>query len=159
MGLTITRRLLFLSLAAAPTVSWAACATPRVLFVCPAGTVKSAVAREVLRARVAAERLDVTVASRGLNPEDHVSPALAAKLRADGLDPAREAARPLTARDVADADIVIAFDEAAGAAALHGARAWRTPSWNADYDTAKADLAMRMDGLVAELRARAETCP
>jgi protein-tyrosine-phosphatase len=158
MGLTITRRFLFLSLAAAPAASWAACAPPRVLFVCPAGTVKSAIARELLRARVSAERLDVAVASRGLQPEDHVSPTLATKLRADGLEPWREAALRLTDRDVANADIVIAFDDAANAPALRGARAWRTPSWNADYDGAKADLAVRMDRLVAELRGRAEGC-
>lgn len=158
MGLTFTRRFLFVWFAAAPTLGWAACTPPRVLFVCPAGTVKSAIAREALRARVKAERFDVAVTSRGLTPEDHVSPTLAARLRRDGLDPARESATALTARDVAAADVVVAFDDAASAPELREARAWRTPSWNNDYDAAKADLAARLDGLMLELRRRAEGC-
>lgn len=152
MGLTISRRLFVLSFAAAPAFSSAACRPTRVLFVCPAGTVKSAIAREVLRLRIDREGLAALVASRGLHPEDHVSPALAARLHADGLHPEREAALPLTARDVDQADIVIAFDDASNTPTLKGARAWRTPSWNSNYDTAKADLARRVEGLVAELR-------
>ena len=163
MGLSLkslSRRSIVLALAAAPAAAFAApCAPAKVLFVCPAGTVKSAIAREVLRSRAQAEGLAVDVASRGLSPEDHVSPALAASLRADGLDPAREPALALSPADVARADIVIAFDEAAGSPMLRSARAWRTPSWNADYAVAKVDLAARMDALVAELRRRAGGCP
>lgn len=158
MGLTITRRLLILSFAAAPSASWAACDPPSVLFVCPAGTVKSAIAREVLRARADAIGLKVKVASRGLHPEDHVSPALAMRLRAEGIDPTREPARPLGPADLREADIVVAFDGAADAPGLREARAWRTPSWNADYAIARADLSARMDALIAELRRRAGRC-
>lgn len=154
-----SRRLIVLALAAAPGMALAApCAPIRVLFVCPAGTVKSAIAREVLRSRVASEGLAVEVASRGLMPENHLSSVLAAQLRADGIDPAREPAVPFTERDLAGADVVVAFDEAADEPALRRARAWRTPSWNADYTAAKADLSSRMDGLVAELHRRAGRC-
>lgn len=158
MGLTLSRRFLILSLAGVPSVAGAACAPTRVLFVCPAGTVKSAIAREMLRARIDSQRLNLAVTSRGLRPENHVSEALAARLRADRLDTGREPARPVTARDVADADIVIAFDEATASPLLGKARAWRTPSWNADYDAAKTDLALRLDALVAELGGRREGC-
>lgn len=158
MGLTLSRRFLILSLAGVPSVARAACAPTRVLFVCPAGTVKSAIAREMLRARIDSQRLNLAVTSRGLHPENHVSEALAARLKADRLDTDSEPARPVTARDVAGADIVIAFDEAAASPLLGKARAWRTPSWNADYDAAKADLALRLDALVTELRGRREGC-
>ena len=142
-----------------PSAAFAAgCPPTRVLFVCPSGTVKSAIAREVLRARVSATGLPATVVSRGLKPEDHISPALAANLRADHVDPSREPALTLTAADVAAADIVIAFDDAASSPLLRGARAWRTPSWNADYAAAKADLSTRLDALTAELRRRAGAC-
>jgi len=133
------------SAAAAP------CRPTRVLFVCPVGTVKSAIARETLRRRVAAAHLPVLVQSRGLAPANHVSPALAERLRADGIDPGADLLRALTAADVADADIVIAFDEAAQSSLLAKARAWRTPSWNEHYDEAKADLAQRLNGLIEEL--------
>lgn len=133
----------------------AACAPTRVLFVCPAGTVKSAIAREALKRRAAAEGVAVSVSSRGIHPEDHVSPVLAANLRKDGLDPASEPVRELTDQDVARADLVIAFDEAADAPALRSARAWKTPSWNSDYAAAKADLDNRLTGVLAELKVRA----
>ncbi|WP_331083973.1 hypothetical protein [Phenylobacterium sp.] len=153
------RLLLVLPLLAAPLASRAApCRPPVVLFVCPAGTVKSAIARETLKRRASAEGLRLDVRSRGLTPEDHVSPTLATRLRADGIDPAAEPPRALAPADVAAADLVVAFDDAAAAPALKSARTWRTPSWNTDYDAAKADLAARMDGLFAELRARAGDC-
>ena len=154
-----TRRLIVLALTTAPTTGFAApCPATKVLFVCPAGTVKSAIAREMLRSRVQTEGLAVIVASRGLKPEDHVSVALASNLHADGLDPTREPALALAPADVAGADVVVAFDEAAGSPLLSKARAWRTPSWNADYAAAKADLATRLDDLIAELRARKGGC-
>jgi len=133
------------------------CRVTRILFVCPVGTVKSAIAREMLRKRLAASHLPVLVQSRGIAPANHVSPALAARLRADSIDPTTDPLRALTAADVADADIVIAFDEAAQSPLLVKARAWRTPSWNDQYDAAKADLVQRLDGLIDEL-ARTTTC-
>ena len=162
MGLShtsLSRRSITLALLAWPTTAFAAACPPaKVLFVCPAGTVKSAIAREVLRSRAQAAGLAVEVTSRGLSPEDHVSPTLAANLRADGLDPGREPALALAPADVARADIVIAFDDAASSPLLRSARSWRTPSWNADYGAARTDLSARMDTLVAELRARSEAC-
>lgn len=154
---SIDRRRIVLSalLLAAPDAALARpCAPAQVLFVCPAGTVKSAIARETLKARAAAAGVAVRAQSRGLHIEDHVSPALAANLRADGVDPATEPARALQDADVARADIVIAFDEAAQAPLLRRARVWEVPSWNSDYAGAKAALATRIDALVAELRAR-----
>ena len=130
------------------------CAPATVLFVCPAGTVKSAIARETLRKRAAAAGVQVQAQSRGIHPEDHVSPGLAANLKADGIDPAAEPARTFVDADAARADVVIAFDEAAKVPALSQARTWDIPSWNSDYPAAKATLAARIDDLLAELRAR-----
>lgn len=154
--LSLGRRAFVLGVALAMTAleAEAACRPIRVLFVCPAGSVKSAIAREALKRRAAAEGLTVRVSSRGVHPEDHVSPDLAANLRRVGLDPASEPLRALTPGDVADADLVVAFDEAADEPMLGQARAWRTPSWNGDFDAAKTDLDTRLDALSAELRLR-----
>ena len=156
--LPATRRTVVLALLCAPTGLRAQPATcgppPTVLFVCPAGTVKSAIARETLKTRASAAGVRVEVRSRGIRPEDHVSPGLATNLRADGVDPAAEPALPLTDADVAAADIVIAFDAAAQAPALRNARSWDVPSWNSDYAEAKAATSDRVDRLIAELRAR-----
>jgi protein-tyrosine-phosphatase len=151
------RYLIGLTLAglAAPRLAWAAgCAPPRVLFVCPVGTVKSAIAREMLKTRAATRGVAVRASSRGLQVENHVSPALSARLIADRIDPASEPAQALTPDDVAAADIVVAFDEAADAPSLRGARNWPTPSWNNDYDAAKAATTAHIDALVDELAAR-----
>ena len=134
------------------------CAPPSVLFVCPAGTVKSAIARETLRARAARAGVAVDVRSRGLHIEDHVSPGLAAALAADGVNPAAEAARPLQDADLERADIVIVFDEAAQAPRLRQARVWNVPSWNSDYAAARAALATQVEALITELRDRTARC-
>lgn len=130
------------------------CAPPRVLFVCSAGTVKSAIARETLRRQAAAAKISVHVESRGLHSEDHVSAGLAAKLRADGIDPGAEPVRAFSEADLGGADIVVAFDEAGQAPALSSARVWDIPSWNDHYEKAKAALATHLDELIAELRHR-----
>jgi protein-tyrosine-phosphatase len=116
--------------------------------------VKSAIARETLRKSAATAGVQVSVSSRGIHPEDHVSPALAGSLQADGIDPTAEPARALSDTDVSGADIVIVFDEAANAPGLRKARAWDVPSWNSNYPAAKAALAERIDGLIVELRSR-----
>ena len=124
------------------------------LFVCPAGTVKSAIAREFLKRRAAQEGLAVQVRSRAIHAEQHVSPRLAARLAADGINPAAETVRNLSPRDIADANIVIAFDEAAAAPGMERAKAWAVPSWNDDYDAAKVALMEKLDGLLVDLRTR-----
>lgn len=132
----------------------AVCPPTRVLFVCQAGSVKSAIARETLKQLAARNHLPVTVSSRGLSPEDHVSPTLVANLQVDGINPASEPIRALADADITRADIVIAFDEAANAPILSAARAWKTPSWNTDYAEARADLNQRLGLLMTELRER-----
>ncbi len=157
----LTRRTLALALLLAPTGLRAGAQPcpppPTILFVCPAGTVKSAIARETLKARAAASGLRVRALSRGLKPQDHVSTGLAANLKADGIDPAAEPLLALKAEDIASETIVIAFDEAATDPMLHGARTWTSPSWNTDYPAAKAALATRMDTLIEELARRNPT--
>jgi len=143
-----------LGLSLASGLAKAACPPVRVLFVCPAGSVKSAIAREALKRRAADEGVSLSVSSRGVHPEDHVSPGLAARLKADGLNPASEPLRRLTQADVAQADMAIAFDAAADEPMLRSAQAWKTPSWNGDYAAAKADLDGRLALLLVELKAR-----
>ena len=150
-----SRRGLLAALAAfvGPRPAWGACATPEVLFVCPFGTVKSAIARETLKRRAAEAGLAVQVRSRGLDIQDHVTTELAQRLKADGVDPAAQPAQKLTAADLAPGQIVVVFDEAAQDPRLAGARVWDVPSWK-DYPQAKAALAGHVAALVAELRAR-----
>lgn len=152
---SLTRRIAALGLLSAAShaaAKPAPCEPPSVLFVCAAGTVNSPIARETLKRRAAQLGVTVRVASRGVKPEDHVTPALAANLKADGIDPRREPIQALTDGDIANANIVVAFEGAAQAPGLKDARRWSIPSFNSDYPAAKAALSDRIDGLLAELR-------
>jgi protein-tyrosine-phosphatase len=135
------------------------CTATRVLFVCPLGVVKSAIAREEFRRIAKAHGLLVRVQSRGIDPpgvhpERDISPALGRHLRDEGIDTFADPLRRFSKADAAVADIVIAFDEAARAPGLEHARAWKSPSWNEHYDDAKAALAGNLEALAAELAAR-----
>ena len=131
------------------------CATAtRVLFVCPAGSVKSAIAREELKRLARMQGVSVDVHSRGIKPENHISPLLAQRLKADGIDPLAEPLRTFDPQDVSKADIVIAFDEAGDAPGLERARKWQVASWNSQYDAAKADTMENAQRLLYELKQR-----
>jgi len=124
-----------------------------VLFVCQAGTVKSAIARELFRARAAQRRIDVRAISRGLKPEDHVSAALKAHLVADRIDTTREPVQALDQAALDHADIVVLFDPLPANLARPDARDWTaTPSMNDRYDQARAFMIERIDALLEELR-------
>ncbi len=154
-----TRRTLLLGLLLAPTIVAAAtpCRPTRVLFVCPAGTVKSAIAREQLKQSAAQRGLKVEVHSRGVSPADHMTPELAAKLQHDGIDPRAEPLRPLAQSDIAHADVVVGFEEAIAAPGMARARAWDIPSWKTDYAGARAAMLPKIDALLDEIARK--PCP
>jgi protein-tyrosine-phosphatase len=130
------------------------CGPTRVLFVCPAGSVKSAIAREELK-KVSSERgVKVIVASRGIQPENHISSQLSARLQRDGIDPLAEPLQKFATADAGRADITIAFDDAADAPGLEKARKWVVASWNTQYDDAKSDTLENIERLLAEIRQR-----
>lgn len=130
------------------------CWVPRVLFVCPMGSVKSAIAREKLRKEARARGIAVEVHSRGVSPAMDISSALAAHLRQEGINPLADPLRQFTKADMDHADIAIAFDEAASAPGLEHARKWHSPSWNDDYANAKATMDKRIPALADELARR-----
>jgi hypothetical protein len=72
---------------------------PVVLFVCQAGTAKSAISREIFRRRANERKIAVTAFSRGLVIEDHVSTSLKQQLAADGINPGADPYQVLTKRD------------------------------------------------------------
>jgi hypothetical protein len=126
------------------------CAPARVLFVCRYGTVKSPIAREQLLRRARQRHIAVAVMARGLTPTDHLTPAVLAAARADGLDPRAQPVMRLSSADLAWPDIVVSFEPPAEAA-LPGARDWSdTPSFS-DYPAARRSLMVRIDALLDEI--------
>lgn len=129
--------------------------TPRVLFVCQKGTVKSPIARELMRGQAKAQGLAIKVQSRGVTPAEGASPEVAAALIRDGIKVKRDPLRALTVKDAAWADVVVYFDPLPFTASGKDLRDWRdTPSVNMSYAEALAQLRSRIAVLLDELEQR-----
>lgn len=127
----------------------------KILFVCQAGTAKSAIAREIFKRRAKERGIVVNVFSRGIVVEDHVSPQLRANLRADGIDTTAEAIVSLAASDWASADILVKFNPLPASVKHGDVRDWTDiPSINEDYANAQAIMGQRIDALLTEIANR-----
>lgn len=123
-----------------------------ILFICQGGTVKSPVARELLRRLAKARNLSVNAQSRGISPEDHMTPALAAALKADGIDIASEPVLALTAADLKAAEIIAVFNQLPTALGTWRVRDWSDLlSMNENYPAARAVLIPRLEALLDEI--------
>ena len=141
-------------LAIFPDEGTAAARSAVILFVCQAGTAKSAMARELLRRRAAERGISVVAVSRGLQIDDHVSPKLRQSLVAEGIDTRRDGFSVLTARDVRAADIVVTFTQLPAALRPRDLRDWAAVvSVNDSYLAARADLDRRIDALLDDVAA------
>lgn len=152
-----SRRTLLFAAMSAGLCTVAGCAhqpntAPTVLFVCRYGTVKSAVARELLRRNARARGVAVTVMSRGIEPADHMTDPLKRRLQTDAIDPTRDIVTRLDAETLAGVDIVVLFDSLPPGFSRADARNWSDmPSMNEDYDRAREFLDPRIDALLAEV--------
>lgn len=127
-------------------------APPKILFVCQAGTAKSAIAREMFKQRAKERGINVDVFSRGLEIEDHLSPALKQSLLADGINTNVEPPIALKPADWAAADILVNFNPLPASVQHKDIRNWTdVPSVNDDYANAKRVMAKRIDALLDEI--------
>jgi protein-tyrosine-phosphatase len=144
--------LLFTALAASGCAVQPTAKPPKVLFVCQAGTAKSAIAREMFKKRAKERGIVVDVFSRGIEIEDHLSPELKQKLRADGINTNAEPPRALTPADWAAADILVYFNPLPASVQHKDIRDWTdVSSVNDDYASAKCDMIAYIDALLDEL--------
>jgi protein-tyrosine-phosphatase len=126
-----------------------ASAPPRILLVCQFGTVKSPIARELLKRRASERHVPLIVIARGITPQQHITPELHSRLAKDGLNPAAEPLTKLRPTDVATADLVIAFDKLPVEYHPRHFVDWSDlPSMLNDYDHARTDLEARIDALL-----------
>lgn len=140
----------------APALGSAALASrsPRILLVCQFGTVKSPIARELLKRRAAERHVAIEVAARGITPQQHITPELLSRLTKDGINSAAEPLRKLGPDDIAGADLVIALDKLPAEYHPRRLEDWSDlPSMVNDYDHARAALDLRIDKLVERLSA------
>ena len=129
---------------------------PKILFVCQAGTAKSAIAREMFKQRATERGINVDGSSRGLAIEDHLSPELKQKLHIDGINTKAEPALPLKPADWAAADILVKFNPLPASVQHKDVRDWTdVPSVNDDYANAKAVMEARIEALLDEIASKA----
>jgi protein-tyrosine-phosphatase len=125
---------------------------PKILLVCQFGTVKSPIARELLRRRAAERHIGVEVTARGITPQQHISAELLSRLAKEGINPAAEPLRKLGPSDVSAADLVIAFDKLPADYRPRRFEDWSDlPSMLSDYDHARSVLDARIDKLLDAL--------
>ncbi|MCL6740508.1 hypothetical protein LZ518_05105 [Sphingomonas sp. RB56-2] len=129
--------------------------SPRILFVCQFGTVKSPIARELLKRRAAERRIAIAVSARGITPEEHLPPELLHRLAQEGIDPASEPLTKLQPSDIAAADLVVAFDKLPSEYHPRRFKDWSDlPSMLNDYGHARSMLDARIDKLLDGLIGR-----
>ena len=152
------RAFLTLVIASAATVSTgvaARCRPARVLLVCQYGSVKSAVARELMKRRAAERGIVIEVRSRGITPAEHVSPSLAAALRLEGVDTHAQALTVLAPEDLQTADVIVGLEPPSKTSLPASALDWSDlPSFNTEYARARPLLAARIDALLNEVDRR-----
>lgn len=136
-------------LAITPSAVLAVTRPPVVLFICPAGTANSAIARELFRKRAKERGIAATAFSRGLHIEDHISVPLRQRLDAESIDTRRDGFSDLKPKDVRAADIVVTFAPLPAAYRPDKLRDWSAvPSVNDAWPAARADLDRRIDALL-----------
>lgn len=122
---------------------------PRILFVCQYGSVKSAIARELLRRRARERGIAVRAFSRGITPEAHLPAEIEAKLRAEGIDPGSDGLHHLLPIDASAADIVVYFNPLPANFAAARSLDWTSvPSVVETYPAARADMDRRIEALL-----------
>lgn len=124
-------------------------AVPRVLFVCQYGSVKSPIARELLRRRARARGISVFAFSRGITPKAYLPAELNRTLLAEGIDPARDGLHRLLPIDARSAEVVVHFDPLPSWFGGAGSLDWTAnPSMLASYPASRADLDRRIEALL-----------
>ena len=128
---------------------------PRILFVCQFGTVKSPIARELLKRRALERGIPLIVESRGITPKRHLPPDLRRTLASEGIQVESQRLRQLEKADIRRADLVINFDRLPA-----GYRPRRQQDWTdlasmlREYPVARADLDRRIEALLDQLSSR-----
>lgn len=157
MAQPIDRRALLIAiLVAAITSPATAAARParptKILLVCQYGSVKSPIARELLKRRAAQLGVRIAAEARGITPERHLPEEIRQTLAAEGIDPTVEPLQQLGAADIERADLVIFFDKLPAGYAPKRSRDWSDlPSIVNDYRAARTSLDRRIDRLLHEL--------
>src|SRR5687768_14254235 len=125
-----------------------------VLFVCPHGAAKSVLAGSYFNRFAAELGLEARAIARGTEPDAEVSD----RVRQD-VGPALCVTQPtgLTAADISNADLLVAFDLSEPELGVSPDRSWDAlPALSEDFELGRAAILGRVVALIAELKAQAD---
>jgi hypothetical protein len=125
-----------------------------VLFVCPHGAAKSVLAGSYFNRFAAELDLEARAIARGTEPDAEISD----RVRQD-VGPALCVTQPkgLTAADISNADLLVAFDLSEPELGVSPDRSWDAlPALSEDFELGRAAILGRVVALVAELKAQAD---
>lgn len=125
-----------------------------VVFVCPHGAAKSVLAGSYFNRLAAQLGLDARAIARGTDPDSEISE----RVRQDvGSALCAEQPTRLTAADVANADLLVAFDLGEPDLAASPDRTWNAlPALSDDFELGRAAILGRVVALLAELKDQAD---
>jgi arsenate reductase (thioredoxin) len=125
-----------------------------VVFVCPHGAAKSVLAGSYFNHLASQLGLEARAIARGTDPDDEISE----RVRQDvGRALCAERPTKLSEADIANADLLIAFDLAEPDLGSPADRNWNElPPLSADFALGRAAILGRVVALIAELKAEAD---
>jgi arsenate reductase len=126
---------------------------PTVLFICPHGAAKSVMASAYFKHLAAERGIDVRTDAVGTEPAPEVGPAVAARLKQQGLAVPISKPRPVTSKDIAQADIVVSIGcDTSKIPTTSKLRRWDdVPDFSDNFGAADAALRAKAQALVDEI--------
>jgi DNA-binding beta-propeller fold protein YncE len=126
---------------------------PTVLFICPHGAAKSVLASAYFKQLAAERGIRVQVDAVGTEPAPEVGAPVAARLKQQGLAVPISKPRPVTANDVAQADIVVSIGcDVSHIPATSKLRRWDdVPDLSENFDASDAAIRAKAQALVDEI--------
>jgi arsenate reductase (thioredoxin) len=126
---------------------------PNVLFICPHGAAKSVLASAYFKQLAAERGIRVQVDAVGTEPAAEVGAPVAARLKQQGLAVPISKPRPVTANDVAQADIVVSIGcDVSHIPSTSKLRRWDdVPDLSENFDASDAAIRAKAQALVDEI--------
>lgn len=125
----------------------------KVLFVCEHGSAKSVVAAAHLKALAEKEGLELTIISRGINPDEAVPQKINDFLKADGLPHHTDTPEKVSSNDIASSDYIIAFN-AIPRNLIRGKHIinWTVPAMSDGYAASRDSIIVNLKDLILKIK-------
>lgn len=125
----------------------------QVLFVCEHGSAKSVVAAAHFKALAEKENLELTIISRGINPDETVPQKINDFLKTDGLPQHTGTPQKVSSNDIASSNYIIAFNPIPGnlTRGKHIIN-WTVPAISDGYTASRDSIIVNLKDLILKIK-------